>query len=67
MQANGYVAEVDYGDRRHRLVVGPAQFDGGPPELKPAPGAGEHTDEILLELGRTWDEILQLKVDGAVT
>jgi crotonobetainyl-CoA:carnitine CoA-transferase CaiB-like acyl-CoA transferase len=65
--ANGYVAEVDYGELRHRLVVGPAQFDGQPPELKPAPGAGEHTDEILLELGRTWDEILQLKVDGVVS
>jgi len=67
VKANGYVAEVDYGGGRHRLVVGPAQFDGGAPELKRAPGAGEHTDEILLELGRSWDDILQLKVDGVVT
>lgn len=64
--ANGYVSEVDYGARTHRLVPGPAQFDGAPPTLTPAPAAGEHTDAILLELGHDWDAIVGLKVQGVV-
>ena len=37
-----------------------------PPGLSRAPGHGEHTDEILAELGLGNDEILRLKEDGAV-
>lgn len=67
VKANGYVADVEYGEERHRLVVGPAQFNSEPPTLRPAPGAGEHTDEILQELGLDWDRIIELKVAGVVT
>ena len=31
-----------------------------------APPAGEQTDEVLLELGLSYDEILEHKVTGAV-
>ena len=31
-----------------------------------APDHGEHTDEVLLELGLTYDEIIEHKVRGAV-
>jgi crotonobetainyl-CoA:carnitine CoA-transferase CaiB-like acyl-CoA transferase len=66
--ANGYIPEVDYGGQQtHRLVVGPAQFDNQPPRLAPAPTVGQHTDEVLLEFGLDWDEIVQLKVAGVVT
>jgi hypothetical protein len=34
--------------------------------VRGAPGHGEHTDEVLLELGLSYDEILQHKVTGAV-
>jgi crotonobetainyl-CoA:carnitine CoA-transferase CaiB-like acyl-CoA transferase len=64
--ANGYLAEVEYETRTHSLVTGPAQFDGQPPALTRAPAVGEHTDEILLELGTDWDEIVKFKVDGVV-
>ena len=37
-----------------------------PPALTPAPDHGEHTEEVLLELGRTWDEIAELKARDAV-
>ena len=65
--ANGYVTEVEYGEQRHRLVVGPAQFDGRPPVLRPTPGPGEQTDEILQELGTDWDAIVELKLAGTIT
>jgi crotonobetainyl-CoA:carnitine CoA-transferase CaiB-like acyl-CoA transferase len=65
--ANGYIPEIDYGKSTHRLVAGPAQFDGQPPAISPAPSAGEHTDEILQELGADWDQIIDLKVGGVVS
>jgi crotonobetainyl-CoA:carnitine CoA-transferase CaiB-like acyl-CoA transferase len=65
--ANGYIRAVDYGDRTHSLVVSPAQFDEEVPKLTRAPDAGEHTDELLLECGLSWEEILDLKVQGTVT
>jgi len=30
------------------------------------PGAGEHTDNILLELGYDWESIALLKDDGVI-
>ena len=64
--ANGFVTDVDGGAVRYPLVASPARFDGVPPTLSPAPAHGEHTDEVLAELGRSWDEIIELKRDGAV-
>jgi crotonobetainyl-CoA:carnitine CoA-transferase CaiB-like acyl-CoA transferase len=65
--ANGYLAEVGSGEERFRLVTSPAQFDAHAPTLTGAPEVGEHTDEILAELGRDWEQIIQLKIDGTVT
>ena len=48
------------------LVASPAQFDDAAPTLSPAPGHGEHTDDVLAELGRSWDEIIELKASDAV-
>ena len=31
------------------------------------PQFAEHTDDILRQLGKTGDEIIQLKIDGACT
>ncbi|MCU1457506.1 MAG: Formyl-CoA transferase [Actinomycetia bacterium] len=67
VSANGYIQAVDYGDRSHHLVASPAQFDEEPVELRRAPDVGEQTDEVLLELGLTWDEILELKIAQVVT
>ena len=33
--------------------------------LEPSPEAGQHTEEVLLELGYGWDEIGQLRERGA--
>ena len=66
-RANGYVQDVDYGDGRRLPMVGaPVQFDETAPPLRPAPEHGAHTEEVLLELGLDWDEIIRLKTAGAV-
>jgi len=68
MDANGYILPViDLEGNERRLVANPVQFDERPPVLTRAPQFAEHTDDILRELGRTEDEIIQLKIDGAVT
>jgi len=54
--ANGYLQEVQGGDgSTFKLANNPVQFDGG-----------EHTEEVLLELGLSWDEISQHKQSKAI-
>jgi crotonobetainyl-CoA:carnitine CoA-transferase CaiB-like acyl-CoA transferase len=64
--ANGLVVDVDGLNGTFPLVASPAQFDGIAPSLARAPEHGEHTEEILLGLGCSWDQILALKQVGAV-
>jgi crotonobetainyl-CoA:carnitine CoA-transferase CaiB-like acyl-CoA transferase len=45
----------------------PGARAGGDGRLRHAPAVGEHSEEILLELGKTWEEIAALKADQAVT
>jgi crotonobetainyl-CoA:carnitine CoA-transferase CaiB-like acyl-CoA transferase len=68
MEPNGYLLPVDdlEGNVR-KLVASPVQFDERPPVLTRAPQFAEHTDDILRELGKSQDEIIQLKINGAVT
>jgi len=47
-------------------VANPVQFDESPASLVRAPEVGEHTEQILQELGLDWDRILELKSSGAV-
>ena len=65
--ANGYVREIE-GDSgaRFRVVPSPVQFDEAPPDLVRAPLHGEHTDEVLIDLGLDMDQIIDLKIKGAI-
>ncbi len=65
--ANGLLVDVDAGDgSTFRLVANPVQFDEQPPELAKGPEAGQHTEEVLLELGLAWERIAELKKAGAI-
>jgi crotonobetainyl-CoA:carnitine CoA-transferase CaiB-like acyl-CoA transferase len=65
--ANGYIATVDRADgNSYGLVVNPVQMNETADQLTPAPEHGQHTEEILLELGLDWDQIIAHKEAGAV-
>jgi crotonobetainyl-CoA:carnitine CoA-transferase CaiB-like acyl-CoA transferase len=52
---------------RVRMPRAVGQFGGTPlGRPTPAPVLGEHTDEVLAELGLTLDEIRALRRDGVV-
>ena len=68
VRANGYLAEVDAGDGKvFTLVANPVQFDERSPRLRPAPDLGQHTEEVLLELGLTWEELARYKEAGTIS
>ena len=60
--AAGFFTEVPYQEGKIKILTSPVLFDGKPaPITMPAPELGQHNEEILLELGYTWEEIGQLK------
>jgi crotonobetainyl-CoA:carnitine CoA-transferase CaiB-like acyl-CoA transferase len=68
LRENGFIAQVTDADGVPReLVANPVQFDETPVTSRRAPQFAEHTDEILRELGKTDDELIDLKIAGAVT
>jgi crotonobetainyl-CoA:carnitine CoA-transferase CaiB-like acyl-CoA transferase len=68
LRANGLIAEVTDADgNRRELVASPVRFDEAPFDITRAPQFAEHTDEILRELGKSDDELIELKLAGAVT
>jgi crotonobetainyl-CoA:carnitine CoA-transferase CaiB-like acyl-CoA transferase len=66
--ANHYVIPAERpGEETVRVCSSPVQFGGGHVEVsRPACEAGEHTEEVLLEFGYTWEEIARLKSDAAI-
>jgi crotonobetainyl-CoA:carnitine CoA-transferase CaiB-like acyl-CoA transferase len=65
--ANSYVRDVKAEDgSTFKLVAVPLEFNETPSEITRAPNLGEHTDEVLLELGLDMDQVMDLKVKGAI-
>jgi crotonobetainyl-CoA:carnitine CoA-transferase CaiB-like acyl-CoA transferase len=68
LRENGHVARVtDHEGKERELVTNPVQFDEAPVATRRAPQFAEHTDEILRELGRSDEELIALKIAGAIT
>ena len=66
-EPNGYlVRHVDNQGTEYVMVAAPVQYDETPPSPARAPEHGQHTEEILLELGLDWDEIAAAKDTGAI-
>jgi formyl-CoA transferase len=65
---NGFFAKLDHPNAGEiRLVASPVKFSGTEASVKgPAPEVGQHTEEILLEAGYTWDDITRLKDEGGI-
>ncbi|BBZ78796.1 CoA transferase [Mycolicibacterium anyangense] len=65
--ANGYLPRTtDANGNEFALAGSPVQFDETPLELTCAPGHGEHTDEVLAELGYDEDQIIDLKIKSVL-
>jgi hypothetical protein len=60
-------AVVDSDGVTRELVASPVQFDETAIPCTRAPSFAEHTDDLLREARFSEDELIQLKVDGAVT
>ena len=52
--------------KSYDLVANPVQMDETADQLTAAPEHGQHTEEILLELGLDWDQIIAHKEAGAI-
>lgn len=50
-----------------RVVNSPVEFADSPPiPHRAAPELGQHTEEVALEIGLSWEEIARLKASGAI-
>ena len=66
--ANGYVFDYDHEVLGKTKTVGfPVSFSRLQPEVRSgAPELGQHTEEVLLESGYSWDDIATLRERGVI-
>ena len=67
LRASGTVVEVEHPTRGKYLSVGnPIKMSDSPTAVTRSPLLGEHTDEVLAQLGFSADEVARLRAAGAV-
>ena len=67
LRATGTIVEVDHPTRGKYLSVGnPIKMSDSPTEVTRSPLLGEHTDEVLKELGLAADDISELRAKKVI-
>jgi len=67
VQQSGAFVDVPGPEGSVKMVATPADFSESPWEPQgTSPEMGQHTEEVLLELGYDWDKIIALKEAGAI-
>jgi formyl-CoA transferase len=67
LRASGTIVEVDHPTRGKYLSVGnPIKMSDSPTEVTRSPLLGEHTEQVLAQLGFSAAEVEQLRSEGAV-
>lgn len=67
VRANGIVTSVAReGAEPFDIVSSPVRFDQTDFTLSPAPEFSQHTELVMMELGKDWDEIAELKDAGVI-
>jgi len=65
--ANGYLADVEGPTPTVSVVAVPVRFSETPARPGGAiPELGQHTEEVLVEIGYSWDDIGRLRQTGAI-
>ena len=64
---NGFFPDLQHPDEKMRVVATPVKFCQNPVSVRaPAPETGQHTEDMLLELGYGWEDIAGLKEQGVI-
>jgi formyl-CoA transferase len=67
LRATGTVVEVDHPKRGKYLSVGnPIKLSDSPTDVKRSPLLGEHTDEVMAELGYTREQVDALRAERVI-
>ena len=67
LRSTGTVVEVDHPKRGKYLTVGnPIKLSDSPTDVKRSPLLGEHTDEVMKELGYTQAQIDALRSERVI-
>lgn len=67
LRDSGSIVEVEQPKRGTYLTVGcPMKFSSFTPDIKSAPLLGEHTDEVLTELGYSAEQIASMRTNKAI-
>ena len=67
LRATGTIVEVDHPERGPYLTVGnPIKLSDSPTEVRRSPLLGEHTDELLSELGYSPEQITMLREERVI-
>ena len=64
---NDFFVDLPHPGGHMKTIANPVKFYQNPATIRhSAPEVGQHTEEVILSLGRTWDDISRLKEQGVI-